>query len=117
MNFDEFNMYRDQALNLHASQEGPRQIGLDAIFAAVVARAPAAPAKSAGRPPAERQPPPQWFTDALDRLKGQTVTASHFLLLAGQSPITDDERRAVGRWLRDRGIMPTKRGGQQLFQL
>lgn len=117
MNFDQFNAYRDQALLLHASQEGPHQVGLDAIFAAVVAHAASARAKPAGRPPVERQPAPQWFLDALARLAGQRVTASSFLMLSGHAPVTDEDRRNVGRWLREAGKTPRKIGGQQLFQL
>ncbi|WP_036041589.1 hypothetical protein [Bradyrhizobium yuanmingense] len=116
MNFDQFNAYRDQALLLHASQEGPQQIGLDAIFTAVVAHAASARGKHQ-RAPVEREPAPQWFLDALERLKGQRVTVSSFLLLSGLAPVTEADRRNVGRWLREAGIEPRKVGGEQLFQL
>lgn len=117
MTFDEFTTYRDQALMLHASQEGPHQVGLDAIFTAVVAHAASAQRRMPGRPPAERSTAPEWFTEALGRLKGQKVTVSSFLLLSGHSPVSDDDARNVGRWLRDAGHTPRKQGGQQLFQL
>lgn len=117
MTFDEFTRYRDQALMLHASQEGPHQVGLDAIFTAVVAHAASAQRKPAGRPPAERVAAPEWFGDALARLKGQRVTVSSFLLLSGHSPVSDEEARNVGRWLREAGHTPRKESGQQLFQL
>lgn len=117
MTFDDFTTYRDQALMLHASQQGDHQLGLDAIFTAVVAHAASAQRRLAGRPPVERTAAPEWFTDALDRLKGQRVTVSNFLLLSGHTPVTDDDARNVGRWLRDAGHAPRKIGGQQLFQL
>lgn len=116
MTFDEFNTYRDQALLLHASQQGDHHVGLDAIFAAVVAHAASARGKP-GRKPVESTPAPEWFTDALQRLQGQRVTASSFLVLSGHAPVTDADSRNVGRWLRDYGHEPRKVGGKQMFQL
>lgn len=115
MKFDEFNSLRDQALMLYTSQQGDpsHHVGLDAIFAAVVAMAHRKP----GRPRVVRAAPPEWFGEALKELSGKRVTASDFLVLSGRMPVTDDDRRNVGRWLRDAGKKPRKMGGQLLFQL
>jgi len=119
MNFDQFSKYRDQALILHQSQQGDdgTRISLDAIFQAVMAHAVASGTRAPGRPPVERTPPPEWFKDALRDLSGRRVTVGEFLLLAGQTPATQDDARNVGRWLRDAGKQPRKVSGQQVFQL
>lgn len=116
MNADEFKRYREHAITLHGSQEGEHQVGLDAIFAAVVAHALAARCKP-GRKPVEATEAPPWFADAVKRLAGRSVTASQFLVLSGRTPVTDNDRRNVGRWLRDAGYRPKKIAGQLLFQL
>ncbi|WNL50908.1 hypothetical protein Murka_0072 [Xanthomonas phage Murka] len=116
LSFDEFTRLREHACTLHASQQGTHMLSLDAVFAAVVAYA-AQPARGPGRPPTPSTPPPDWFREALTRLHGQRVTASSFLMLSGHATATEDDRRSVGRWLRDAGKIPKKIGGQQMFQL
>lgn len=117
MNFDQFNTLRDQALMLHASQTGDHVVGLDAVFTAVALHAYSDRARPRPMPAADAPPAPQWFADAVRSLKGQRVTASAFLLLAGRTPATDVERRHVGRWLRSAGVQPRKIAGELLFQL
>lgn len=111
MNADEFKRYREQAIALYTSQTGEHQVGLDAIFSALVARG------KPGRKPVEATEAPPWFDDAVKRLAGRNVTASKFLVLSGQTPVTENDRRNVGRWLRDAGYRPKKIAGQLLFQL
>lgn len=120
MTFDQFSQLREHACTLHASQQGASVVGLDAIFAAVAAHAlhtASEPRRKPGRPPVERVEPPAWFGEAVERLKGQRLTASTFAMLAGRGPVSQEDTRNIGRWLRDIGKPPRKIGGQNLFQL
>lgn len=89
----------------------------DAIFVAIVLGK-----RKAGRPSAKLKAlipsePPEWFTDALATLKGNTLTIGELMLRSGRFPYARPEAVAVGRWLRQSGRMPIKRGGKQVFAI
>lgn len=113
MTYDDFNQYRDQAGILHASQIDPT-VSLDAIFIALAIRGAA---RSTARAVRVQDVPPAWFGETVTRLSGERVTVSHFLLMAGQLPVTRKAQIDVGRWMRAAGKQSTKRGGKQLFEL
>lgn len=62
-------------------------------------------------------PPPDWFNQALVDLSGRALTIGGFLTLSGRGDAKRPERCAVGKWLRDSGRRPFKRGGDQLFRI
>lgn len=92
-------------------------VSTDAIFGAIILgkRKPGRPGE---RPkivvPVE---PQEWFADALVALKGKSLEIGQFMLQAGRIPVTRQEARAAGRWLRASGREPRKCGGRQLFDI
>ncbi|MDG2526577.1 hypothetical protein P6166_14565 [Stenotrophomonas sp. HITSZ_GD] len=62
-------------------------------------------------------PAPEWFADALVRLKGLPLTIGSFALLAGRGGAPRGERYAIGRWLRASGREPYKCGGELRFRI
>mgnify|MGYP003576961658 CR=1 FL=1 len=93
-------------------------VSADAIFGALLLGKPkpgrpAEGLKLTAQPTAPKEPP-EWFTAALTTLKGQTLTCSEFLMQSGRFPCSKLERNAVGRWLRQSGRLPRKRGKQRV---
>jgi hypothetical protein len=116
LTLDTFREMRERAVEMHASQPKGKgaTISVDAIFAAIVA--------SAGehKPPtvkAADKAAPEWFRETLEKLKGSKCTVSRFLMMAGRYPVQRSEALDVGRWLREAGFIPTKIGGQLIFDL
>ena len=109
---DQFNALQAKARDLYAKQEkrGER-VSLDAIFIALAAASDGSVRK------ATDDTPPAWFVETLKRLKGtnERFTTGRFLMLAGRFPAERSESLAVGRWLRELGLIPKKTGGQNVF--
>lgn len=117
----QFDALRRQANDLYASQ--PRaekhKISLDAIFTSLALQD--AMLNTGGRRMRRttEEEAPQWFKDTLARIKGkgERITASRFLMLAGRFPASKSDLWNVGRWLREEGYLPRKSGGQVLFDV
>ena len=120
MDTDEFHALRKKAATLHASQPAndKAKVSLDAVFVALAASGTKGKTTERVRKMAD-EIPPDWFEDTLNRLKGtgEKITVGRFLLLAGKFPATRGDALRVGHWLRERGFIPTKTGGNQLYTL
>lgn len=121
MDAEDFNALRKQAAALHASQPAndKAKVSLDAVFMALAAGGGAKPKAAERVRRMTDETPPDWFEDTLKRLKGtgERITVGRFLLLAGRFPATRGDAIRVGHWLRERGFVPTKTGGNQLYTL
>lgn len=109
---DQFNALQAKARDLYSQQEkrGER-VSLDAIFIALSASSDGSVRKAGD------DAPPAWFAETVDRLRGtnERFTTGRFLMLAGRFPAERSESLAVGRWLRELGLIPKKTGGQNVF--
>jgi len=92
-------------------------VSIDALFTVIILGK-----RKPGRPGMSRKvvmptDPPEWFTKALSDLKGRSLSIGKFMQLAARFPVTSEEARAVGRWLRASGRQPRKCSGEQLFDI
>jgi hypothetical protein len=121
MNADDFNALRKEACDLFNAQpaKDKLKISLDAIFVALASETGQDKGSRAKNRKTSEDPPPAWFTETLDKLKGkgERVTVGRFLLLAGQFPATRSDSLNTSRWLREAGYTPRKTGGNLLFEL
>lgn len=102
-----------KARELHSKQDkrGP-QVSIDAIFVALAQQG----AAERVRKPSD-DGPPEWFVETVNKLRGtnERFTTGRLLMLAGRFPAERSESIAVGRWLRELGLIPKKTGGQNVF--
>ncbi len=102
-----------KARELHAKQ-GKRdpKVSLDSIFVALALESAGTSVRKVSD-----DAPPAWFVETLDKLRGtnERFTTGRFLMLAGRFPAERSESIAVGRWLRELGLIPKKTGGQNVF--
>lgn len=93
-----------------------RPLPLDTIFLALVTeQALHRPRKARKAAPGDEAP--EWFRDYLTAHAGERLTVSQLLFRCGRFPITAKDRNDAGRWLREHGKTPAKRGGKLLFTL
>lgn len=110
---DQMNALLKQARELHAKQEKKgERVSLDAMFIALSGSSEGARVRKASS-----DAPPDWFVETVDRLRGtsERFTTGRFLMLAGRFPAERSESIAVGRWLRELGLIPKKTSGQNVF--
>ena len=89
------------------------RISIDAIFAAVVS----CNHKQGRSAKAAVEAAPEWFLKAVAKLKGKQVEIGDVLRAANRKFASRPDVIAAGRWLREAGHNPIKRGGKLLFQL
>jgi hypothetical protein len=121
MKAEDFDSLRKAAGELFAQQSArgdKNKVSLDAIFTSLAVAHEVA-LKTGRQKSAKQEAAPEWFTKTFKQLKGkgEAITVSRFLMLAGRFPATRPDALNVGRWLREAGIEPQKVGGNLLFKL
>jgi len=119
--YEYFQEMHAQALVLFEAQpsEKAKRVSLDTIFNALACGHLAEQREHRRQQQVQDRPtkPPEWFAETLTRMAGEKATVSRFLMMAGRYPVQRAEAVDVGRWLRESGRIPTKKGGQLIFDL